>query len=124
MDEVGITGETVEEFEQRITVATSNQHRSSTSSRVPVKAQEAQQIADSVAKQLLAIAATVGTDDEAVRSFVEEDMAAIQTQITQIRAEIATAGRGYHADGGAAGATRDARGPLWSTSVARMPICS
>jgi capsular exopolysaccharide synthesis family protein len=86
--EVGID-ETVEEFEQRITVATSNEQPFVDIFARAETGPLAKQIADSVATQLLAIAATVGTDDEAVRSFVEEDMAAIQTQINQLRAEIA-----------------------------------
>ena len=77
-------------FAERITVSTSNEQPFIDIVARADEGPEAQQIADSVARQLLMIAATVGTDDELVRSFVEEDMAAIQTQITQIRAEIAT----------------------------------
>lgn len=88
MDEVGIE-ETPEEFEQRITVATTNEQPFIDIIARGESGAQARALADSVATQLLMIAATVGTEDQAISSFVSEDMTAIQTQITQIRAEIA-----------------------------------
>jgi polysaccharide biosynthesis transport protein len=89
MAEVGID-ETTEEFQQRISVATGDQQPFIDIFARGESADEAAALANSVATQLLEIAATVGTNDDAVLAFVEEDLEAIQVQIIEVRAEIAT----------------------------------
>ena len=88
MDEVRID-EPIETFEKRIVVTTGDQQPFIDIVASGASAAESAALANSVATQLLAIASTVGTEEDAVQAFVRQDLEAMQTQIVVIRDEIA-----------------------------------
>lgn len=87
-DDAGID-EPIEVFRKRITVVTGAQQPFIDVFATGDDPEQAASLAASVAAELLRIAATVGSQEDPVLDFVGEDLAAIQDQIVEIRAEIA-----------------------------------
>lgn len=89
MADTGID-EAIEAFEKRITVSTSDQQPFIDIVARGDSEDQAAAIANAVAANLLQRAASVGEGDDAVLSFVNDDLKAMQVQITEMRAEIKT----------------------------------
>lgn len=88
-DNAGID-EPIEEFKKRINVVTGAQQPFIDVFATGDDPEQAAALAASVAAELLRIAGTVGSQQDPVLDFISEDLAAIQDQIVEIRAEIAT----------------------------------